>query len=63
VRRAQRQGVYERLPELRLVTQVTRGLNPKVHWVDRNGVAGQDLLITIRMQPLPDRLLKVTIAA
>lgn len=44
VRQAQRRGAYEQLPEMRIVTKVTRGLNPVVHWVDRDGVAGQDLL-------------------
>jgi site-specific recombinase XerD len=41
VRRAQKTGLYERLPEMRMVSEVTRGLNPVVHWVDQDGVAGQ----------------------
>jgi hypothetical protein len=40
VRRAQAAGRYERLPEIRLLTKVTRGPKPKVEWVDRDGVAG-----------------------
>jgi integrase len=38
VRRAQRAGRYDRLPEMWLVTEVTRGLKPKVRWCDQNGV-------------------------
>jgi site-specific recombinase XerD len=57
VRRAQRQGVYERLPELRIVTEVTRGLNPAVHWVDRNGVAGRHLLNRL---PITERAMLFT---
>ncbi|WP_254708440.1 site-specific integrase [Streptomyces lunaelactis] len=41
VRRAQKAGRYDRLPEMRLVTEVTRGLKPKVHWCDHNGVLGE----------------------
>ncbi|MBY8889416.1 integrase [Streptomyces sp. PTM05] len=44
VRRAQAAGRYDRLPVLRLVTQVTHGLKPKVQWVDANGVAGEQEL-------------------
>jgi site-specific recombinase XerD len=40
IRRAQRKGRYERLPERWLVTEVTRGLKPKVHWRDQDGVEG-----------------------
>ncbi|MGV9387412.1 site-specific integrase [Nonomuraea sp. NPDC003707] len=57
VRRAQRQGVYERLPELRLVTEVTRGLNPEVHWVDRDGIPGQHLL---NLLPITERAMLFT---
>ncbi|MEU3168010.1 phage integrase N-terminal SAM-like domain-containing protein [Streptosporangium sp. NPDC006930] len=57
VRRAQRQGLYEQLPEMRLVTKVTRGLNPAVRWVDRDGVAGQDLLNRL---PIAERALLFT---
>lgn len=41
VRQAQRKGRYERLPEMRLVTEVTRRVNPVVRWHDRHGVAGE----------------------
>lgn len=44
VQRAQAEGRYERLPMMRLVTKVTRGLKTKIEWVDQDGVAGgQDL--------------------
>lgn len=44
VQRAQDQGVYDRLPSMRLITKVTSGLRPKVEWVDSDGVVGgQDL--------------------
>ncbi|WP_426570382.1 integrase [Streptomyces canus] len=44
VQRAQEKGTYDRLPMVRLITKVTRGLKPKVEWVDANGVVGgQDL--------------------
>lgn len=41
VQRAQAAGRYERLPTMRLVTRVTRGLKPKVEWVDSDGVIGE----------------------
>ncbi|MGW0828676.1 integrase [Streptomyces sp. NPDC002845] len=41
IQRAQAMGRYERLPEMRLITRVTRGVKPKVEWVDRNGVIGE----------------------
>jgi integrase len=44
VQRAQAEGRYERLPVMRLVTKVTRGLKPKVQWVDRDGVVGEQEL-------------------
>lgn len=44
VRRAQEKGRYDRLPVLRLVTRVTRGREPVVHWVDRAGMEGQQRL-------------------
>lgn len=40
VQRAQAEGRYERLPVMRLVTKVSRGLKPSVEWVDRDGVVG-----------------------
>ncbi|MFD3612605.1 integrase [Streptomyces atroolivaceus] len=44
VQRAQAAGRYERLPVLRLITRVTRGLKPKVEWVDHDGVVGEQEL-------------------
>ncbi|MET7899425.1 hypothetical protein [Streptomyces mirabilis] len=44
VQRAQAEGRYERLPVMRLVTKVTQGLKPKVQWVDRGGVVGEQEL-------------------
>lgn len=41
VRKAQRAGRYDRLPEMRMLIEVTRGLKPKVRWCDRNGVVGE----------------------
>ncbi|GLW47518.1 integrase [Streptomyces sp. NBRC 14336] len=41
VRKAQQADRYERLAQLRLVTEVTRGLKPKVRWRDQRGVAGE----------------------
>lgn len=40
IQRAQERGVYDRLPMMRLITNVTRGLKPKVEWVDADGVVG-----------------------
>lgn len=50
VRRAQRRGRYERLPERRVVTEVTRGRRPVVRWRDRDGVLGARALdeLTVR---------------
>ncbi|MEV8336735.1 integrase [Streptomyces niveus] len=41
IQRAQAAGRYERLSQMRLITRVTRGLKPKVEWVDRDGVVGE----------------------
>ncbi|WP_327353140.1 site-specific integrase [Streptomyces sp. NBC_01304] len=41
VRKAQKAGRYDRLPEMRMLLEVTRGLKPKVRWCDRNGVIGE----------------------
>ncbi|MCX4490001.1 integrase [Streptomyces anulatus] len=41
VQRAQEKGSYDRLRVIRLVTKVTRGLNPKIEWVDADGVVGR----------------------
>ncbi|MGW2328170.1 hypothetical protein ACWC5C_20660 [Streptomyces sp. NPDC001700] len=40
VERAQAEGRYDRLPMMRLVTKATRGLKPRVEWVDSDGVGG-----------------------
>ena len=40
VRQAQRKGLYERLPGLRVVTEVTRRVNPVVRWRDLDGPPG-----------------------
>ena len=39
VRRAQRKDRYEALPEMRLVTKVTRGRQADVRWAGRDGTA------------------------
>ncbi|MFJ1598587.1 site-specific integrase [Streptomyces sp. NPDC088261] len=44
VQRAQAEGRYERLSMMRLVTKVTRGLKPKIEWVDSDGVVGGEEL-------------------
>ncbi|MFJ3216717.1 site-specific integrase [Kitasatospora sp. NPDC086801] len=44
IARAQEEGRYERLPYMRLVREVTRGREPKVRWVDRDGVEGEQKL-------------------
>ncbi|MBM7173979.1 integrase, partial [Streptomyces sp. G44] len=41
IRKAQQAGRYDRLPGMRLVAHVTRGLRPKVHWCDPSGAAGE----------------------
>jgi hypothetical protein len=50
VRGAQRAGRYEQVPGMRIVTEVTRGLNPVVHWRDQDGVEGQLLLSRLTVQ-------------
>jgi site-specific recombinase XerD len=44
VSRAQDQGRYDRLPQLRRVTDVSRGLNPVVRWQERDGTEGRQRL-------------------
>jgi hypothetical protein len=44
VQRAQQEGRYKRLPEMRLVTKVTRGLRPKVEWRGADGAGGEQQL-------------------
>lgn len=41
IRRAQRKGVYARLTDTRLVTEVSRRLNPVVRWRDQSGSVGE----------------------
>ncbi len=50
VRAAQKAGRYEALPELRIVTEVTRGLNPVVRWRDQDGVEGRRLLSQLTVE-------------
>ena len=54
VRRAQQKGLYERLPGLRVVTEVTRQKNPVVHWRSHDGAAGRQPLneVTVRERML-----------
>lgn len=48
VQRAQEKGRYERLPVMRLVTKMTRGLKPRVEWVDQDGVVGSQELSRLK---------------
>ncbi|QRY43512.1 integrase [Mycolicibacterium boenickei] len=41
IRRAQRKGVYSRLTDMRLVTEVISRQSPIVRWVDRSGSVGE----------------------
>jgi len=50
VRQAQKAGRYERLPAMRLVTEVTRGLRPMLRWCDRDGVRGGQELARLTWQ-------------
>lgn len=50
VRKAQKAGHYDRLPEMRLVTEVTRSLKPKVRWCDQDGVLGEKELNKLTWQ-------------
>jgi site-specific recombinase XerD len=54
VRQAQRKGRYHRLPGLRVVTGVTRGVNPAVRWREQDGSAGECPLneLTVRERML-----------
>jgi integrase len=54
VARAQRKGLYERLPELRVVTEVTRRVNPAVRWRGLDGSSGECPLgeLTVRERML-----------
>lgn len=57
IRGAQRASRYERWPELRIVTEVTRSLKPTVHWVDQNGVQGR---MPLNELPVEERMLLFT---
>ena len=50
VRRAQQEGRYERLAEMRTVMQVTRGRQAVVHWTGRDGTAGRQRLGRLAVQ-------------
>ncbi len=50
VRRAQKADRYVQLPEMRLVTEVTRGLKPVVRWCDQDGVAGERALDALTVE-------------
>ena len=53
IRQAQKARRYERMPERRLVTAMTRGINPVVTWRDQDGATGlcdlNTLTVTERM--------------
>lgn len=44
VKQAQKKGRYDHLPEIRVVTEVTRRIKPVVRWRSRDGVAGERAL-------------------
>ncbi|MER5641581.1 integrase [Kitasatospora sp. NPDC002227] len=44
IARAQEAGRYERISQMRLITEVTHGRVPKVRWVDRAGREGEQKL-------------------
>jgi site-specific recombinase XerD len=50
VRRAQQEGRYERLPRLRVVTEVTRQKNPVVRWRGAGGCTGRQPLNELTVQ-------------
>ncbi|WP_223166269.1 hypothetical protein [Nonomuraea sp. SYSU D8015] len=41
IQRAQEKGRYDALPVMWLITKITRGMKPKVQWVDADGVPGE----------------------
>lgn len=57
VRQAQRKGRYDGLPGLRVVTEVTRRLNPVVRWRGQDGSAGERPLNELAVR---DRMLLFT---
>ncbi|MGP3941886.1 hypothetical protein [Streptomyces sp. 6N106] len=50
VRKAQKSGRYDCLPEMRILIEVTRGLKPKVRWCDQAGVVGEQELNLLTWQ-------------
>ena len=58
VRRAQQEGRYERLTEVRLVTEVTRGRQAVVYWTGRDGTAGRQRLGRLTVQERRQLFLK-----
>jgi site-specific recombinase XerD len=54
VRQAQKAGRYDRLAEMRLVTEITRGLKPVVRWSGKDGITGMRALdlLTVRERML-----------
>src|ERR1039458_8975009 len=57
VARAQRKGLYERLPGARVVTEVTRRVKPVVRWRGLDGTSGETPLGTLTVR---DRMLLLT---
>jgi site-specific recombinase XerD len=57
VRQAQRKGLYERLPGLRVVTEVTRRVNPAVRWREEDGTVGE---LPLRELTVQERMLLFT---
>lgn len=50
VQRAQANGRYERMPHMRMIQGVSRGREPQVHWVDRDGTEGRQWLGSLGWQ-------------
>jgi integrase len=57
VARAQRKGLYERLPGARVVTEVTRRVKPVVRWRGLDGTSGENPLGTLTVR---ERMLLLT---
>ncbi|MEU5548007.1 site-specific integrase [Streptomyces sioyaensis] len=50
IRKAQKTGRYDRLPQMRMLIEVTRGLKPKVRWRGQDGVIGEQELSLLTWQ-------------
>ncbi|MGH3198324.1 MAG: hypothetical protein ACRDOH_28580 [Streptosporangiaceae bacterium] len=50
VREAQRKGRYDRLPGLRVVTEITRRVKPEVRWREADGAVGRQQLSDLTVQ-------------